>query len=122
MKAIVKKTAPYGKRVFLITWAALSAMLTAGTAKKASGGDLYVEVPAVDKAPTSVTAGAPGSFVGGSGATAIPATLVALTALGALGETTKWAETHYVTLGDASKAYWDGTAWKVGVAPAAVAP
>lgn len=70
--------------------------------------------PAVPGGVTAagVTAGTPGSFTPG-GATA-PANLAALTALGALGQTAKWTTGQYVTLGDASKAHWSGTAWATG--------
>lgn len=63
---------------------------------------------------TGVTAGAPGSFTP-SGATA-PADLTALRALGALGQTTLWDIGDYVSLGDASHAFWDGDSWEVGEA------
>lgn len=64
---------------------------------------------------TGVTVGAPGTFTP-AGAT-IPADLPALIALGDLGETTAWSGGDYVTLGDTTDAYWDGTAWTVGQAP-----
>lgn len=63
-------------------------------------------------APTGVTPGTPGSFTPAE-ATA-PATLTALQALGALGETTAWTTGQYVVLGDASHAHWNGTAWAAG--------
>ena len=63
-------------------------------------------------APTGVTAGTPGAFTPAE-ATA-PATLTALQALGALGETTAWTTGQYVVLGDASHAHWNGTAWAAG--------
>ncbi|MBD3941952.1 hypothetical protein IF188_09620 [Microbacterium sp. NEAU-LLC] len=67
--------------------------------------------------PTGVTEGAPGSFTP-SGATP-PANLAALNALGALGESsTAWALGSYVVLGDNSHAYWNGTTWVAGEAPA----
>ena len=64
--------------------------------------------------PTGVTIGTPGSFTGG----AAPQNLVALQTLGALGQTTAWGAGESVKLGDNSDAYWDGSAWVNGVAPA----
>jgi hypothetical protein len=66
--------------------------------------------------PSGVTPGTPGSFT--PEASTIPANLAALTALGALGETVAWLPGQYVVLGDASEAYWNGTAWTVGRTPA----
>jgi len=67
-------------------------------------------------APTGVTEGTPGSF---TPAGEVPANLAALQALGALGESsTAWALGSYVVLGDGSHAYWNGTAWVAGEAPA----
>lgn len=65
-------------------------------------------------APTGVTPGIPGSFT--PSGSSVPATLAALTALGALGETAAWTTGQYVSLGDASKAHWSGTAWVTGAA------
>ncbi len=62
---------------------------------------------------TGVTAGIPGAFVP---ATAVPANLVALQALGAMGETTAWTVGQNVALGDGTTAHWNGTAWAVGAA------
>lgn len=66
--------------------------------------------------PTGATPGTPGAFTPDGSAT--PATLVALQGLGSLGQTTKWAQGTYVALGDSSNAYWSGTAWVAGMAPA----
>lgn len=70
---------------------------------------------------TGVSAGAPGSFTP-SGATP-PATLAALKSNATFGDSgtskpgsTPWTTGQYVTLGDASKAYWNGTAWVAGTA------
>lgn len=63
---------------------------------------------------TGVTAGTPGAFT--PAGAPIPATLTDLQALGALGQTTAWTTGQYVNLGDASKAYWNGTAWTAGTA------
>ena len=60
---------------------------------------------------TAATAGIPGSFDND-----VPASLVALKKLGALGNTTAWTTGQYVALGDASKAYWSGAAWVKGIA------
>lgn len=77
-------------------------------------GDSWVAV----SDPTGVTAGSPGAFTP-TGAK-LPANLAALQALGPLGQTTKWAITQRVVLADASEAYWSGTVWLVGRAPAVV--
>lgn len=63
-------------------------------------------------APTGVTAGTPGSFTP-SGST-VPANLAALTALGALGQSTAWTSGQNVVLGDSSLAHWSGSAWASG--------
>jgi len=62
---------------------------------------------------TGATAGIPGSFTP-SGATA-PANLAAMSDITA-SPTTGWTTGQYVTLGDASKAYWDGDSWESGTA------
>jgi hypothetical protein len=72
----------------------------------------------------AVTVGSPGSFVGPEGSTpTVPATLAALKADDEIGTkgyagNNKWKEGQYVVLGDASEAYWNGTDWAVGRAPA----
>lgn len=63
---------------------------------------------------TGVNAGTPGSFT--PAGAAAPATLAALQALGALGETTAWTTGQYVVLGNSSQAHWDGDSWVVGAA------
>jgi hypothetical protein len=68
-------------------------------------------------ASTTVTAGAPGNFDDD-----VPASLVVLVALGALGATAAWTVGQFVNLG-AGTAYWDGGKWVAGKVPAApVAP
>jgi hypothetical protein len=68
---------------------------------------------------TNVSAGAPGSFSPAQ----LPADLAALKSNTVVGDagTSKpsaaWATGQFVTLGDASKAYWDGTAWATGMHP-----
>ena len=64
---------------------------------------------------TGATAGSPGSFTP-SGATPA-ADLAGLSACTA-SPTTAWTEGQHVVLGDASHAYWDGTTWLAGDAPA----
>lgn len=64
---------------------------------------------------TGATAGSPGSFTP-SGATA-PADLAGLNAITA-DPMTPWTEGQHVVLGDSSQAYWDGTTWLAGSAPA----
>lgn len=63
-----------------------------------------------------VIPGSPGSFYP-QGST-VPVNLLALIALGDLGETSAWALGQHVVLGDASHAYWDGDDWTAGNAPA----
>ena len=65
---------------------------------------------------TGATAGSPGSFTP-SGAT--PAADFAGLAACTASPTTAWTSGQHVVLGDASHAYWDGTAWQVGDAPGA---
>ena len=72
--------------------------------------------PPAPRATTGATAGTPGAFTGGT-----PASLTALQALGALGNTAAWTAGQYVALGDGSNAYWSGTAWVAGKVPAAPA-
>lgn len=81
-----------------------------------NGAPFWQWGPAIPGAvPASgVTAGTPGSFTP-AGSTA-PATLAALQALGALGETTAWTTGQYVVLGNASQAHWDGASWAAGAA------
>lgn len=67
-------------------------------------------------AATGVTPGTPGSLTPTNAN--VPANLTALQALGPLGETTAWTTGQYIDLGDGSKAYWSGTAWAAGTAPA----
>lgn len=63
--------------------------------------------------PTGVTAGTPGEFspVGAE----VPATIGALRALGALGQTTAWSTGEYVVIGSGN-VHWNGTDWATGVA------
>ncbi|KTR76188.1 hypothetical protein NS234_12230 [Microbacterium oxydans] len=63
---------------------------------------------------TGVNAGTPGSFT--PAGAAAPATLAALQALGALGETTAWTTGQYIVLGNSSQAHWDGDSWAAGAA------
>jgi hypothetical protein len=85
------------------------------------GGGQVIPAPTTTASITGVTAGAPGSF--SPGTASIPGTLAELKAHGTIGDTgtakptVAWTTGQYVTLGDASKAYWDGSAWVVGTAP-----
>lgn len=72
--------------------------------------------PAVPNPPTSVVAGAPGTWVPVDAD--VPADLAEMNALGALGQTTLWTVGQHMVLGDASQCYWNGTTWIAGVAPA----
>ena len=65
--------------------------------------------------PTGVVAGNPGHFTP-SGCD-VPDNLAELRALGSLGQTAAWATTQYVNLDPTGSAYWDGTAWQLGVKP-----
>jgi len=67
-------------------------------------------------AATGASSGTPGTFTP-SGATA-PADIDALSSVTA-SPSSAWAEGEYVVLGDASNAYWDGSDWAEGKAPAA---
>jgi hypothetical protein len=67
---------------------------------------------------TAITAGIPSTYTP-TNATR-PLSLGALTALGALGNTTAWTVGQYVVLGDGSEAYWDGNSWELGRKPASV--
>ncbi len=67
---------------------------------------------------TSITPGIP-STLAPANATR-PMTLGALTALGALGQTTAWTTGQYLVLGNGSEAYWDGNSWELGRKPATV--
>lgn len=46
-----------------------------------------------------------------------PARLQGARHLGPLGSTVRWKPSQYVTLADASHAWWDGTQWRVGITP-----
>lgn len=67
---------------------------------------------------TGITSGAPASLTPTNGNR--PANLTALQGLGALGSSTRWTTGNYVTLGDATEAFWTGTAWAAGRATALV--
>lgn len=67
---------------------------------------------------TGITAGIPATLTPSNGTR--PATLTALTAAGALGNSTVWTTGQYVVLGDGSEAYWDGNSWELGRKPATV--
>ena len=65
--------------------------------------------------PTGVTRGAPGTFT--PPGCDIPGTLAELTAYGSLGQTVTWTTGQYVNLDPTGSAYWNGTAWALGVKP-----
>jgi hypothetical protein len=67
---------------------------------------------------TAIIAGDPATFVPANATR--PADLADITALGALGQATAWTSGEYVQLRDGSQAYWDGTDWVAGAAPAPV--
>ena len=75
------------------------------------------EPPPTSQDPaTGASAGSPGTWTPSGGQP--PADFAALSSMTA-DPTTAWSEGQYVTLGDNSDAYWDGTNWVVGRAPAA---
>lgn len=67
---------------------------------------------------TGITAGSPATLTPTGGNR--PATLIALRAAGALGQTARWATGQYVTLGDGTEAYWDSDSWESGRAPVVI--
>jgi len=69
---------------------------------------------ATSTAATGATAGTPGAFTPTGALT--PTSLAALTGIVA-SPGTAWTTGKYVLLGDASKAYWNGTTWVAGQAP-----
>lgn len=74
----------------------------------------------INPAIASAVPGTPGQFKNAYGqvVSSMPADLAALNLLGALGNMDPWTEGQYVVLGDGSEAYWSGTAWTAGRAPA----
>lgn len=67
---------------------------------------------------TGITAGTPATLTPSNGTR--PASLAALTDLGALGNTTAWLAGQYIVLRDGSEAHWDGNSWEYGRKPATV--
>lgn len=78
-----------------------------------TAGSISIPIPA-PIAATGATAGTPGTFQP-VGAT-VPANLAAMATLTAT-PVTAWTIGQRVVLGDASEAYWNGTAYVVGRAP-----
>jgi hypothetical protein len=74
----------------------------------------YSITPLGASVATGATAGSPGSFT--PDGSLAPANLAAMASVIAT-PTTAWTSGQYVTLGDASKAYWDGDSWAAGQAP-----
>jgi len=64
--------------------------------------------------PTGVVAGTPGHFT--PTGCKVPSNLAQLQALGPLGQTAAWTTGQYVNLSPSGTAYWNGTAWALGVA------
>jgi hypothetical protein len=79
--------------------------------------------PAIPPNRVSGTGQGERHFVGDPGFV-IPQGLSALQALGALGSISAWTGDTFVTLGDGSTAWWNGTAWVAGKpgTPASPAP
>jgi hypothetical protein len=74
----------------------------------------YSITPLGASVATGATAGAPGTFT--PDGSLVPANLAAMANVIAT-PTTAWTTGQYVTLGDATKAYWDGDSWAAGQAP-----
>ncbi|MFI5840547.1 hypothetical protein ACIA8K_12645 [Catenuloplanes sp. NPDC051500] len=72
----------------------------------------YAVTPLGGTPASGATAGAPGTFTPSGSAT--PANLAAMADVDA-SPTTAWTSGQYVILGDASNAYWNGTAWAAGI-------
>lgn len=94
-----------------------------------SGASALVSVgvipPALNVFPTTATAGTPGTFSnpGDPSATIdVPDDLAEINSLGALGNTAAWATDEHVLLEGGTSAYWDGSAWVAGRAPATTTP
>lgn len=80
-------------------------------AGRSTYGDNHVVPP--PPAATGATAGTPGAFTPQGAAT--PANLAALATVTA-DPATAWTAGQSVVLGDASHAFWNGTAWAAGTA------
>jgi hypothetical protein len=74
----------------------------------------YSITPLGASVATGATAGSPGTFT--PDGSLVPANLAAMANVIAT-PTTAWTTGQYVTLGDATKAYWDGDSWAAGQAP-----
>jgi hypothetical protein len=79
------------------------------------GDDPKSAGPAGGANPTGAVPGNPGAFT--PAGCKVPTNLAQLSALGALGQTTKWPVSTYVNLDPSGSAYWNGTAWALGVSP-----
>ena len=86
-------------------------LIGATSAPGGGGGGQPVPNP-----PTGVTPGQPGTFT--PAGSDVPGNLVDLRALGALGQTAAWSNGDYVVTGDNNHAYWNGSIWQFGDAPA----
>jgi hypothetical protein len=73
----------------------------------------YSITPLGASVATGATAGTPGSFTPVD--STVPANLAAMASVIAT-PTSAWTTGQYVTLGDASTAHWDGSAWVSGAA------
>jgi hypothetical protein len=73
----------------------------------------YAITPLGSAVATGATAGSPGSFT--PSGSSVPANLAALADVIAT-PSSAWTTGQHVVLGDASKAYWNGTAWVAGQA------
>jgi hypothetical protein len=86
-----------------------------GTKTLLAPDDYPLTIAVVWPKATGATAGAPGSFTPSTYAT--PANLAALSGVDA-SPATAWTSGQFVELGNGNNAYWDGTAWRAGKAPA----
>ncbi|MEU6572290.1 hypothetical protein [Streptomyces sp. NPDC046805] len=73
----------------------------------------YAITPLGASVATGASAGTPGSF--SPDGSVVPANIAALASVIAT-PSSAWTVGQYVTLGDASKAHWDGTSWVTGTA------
>lgn len=76
-------------------------------------GPNCVVVPPDAIVSTTATAGTPGFFNGTPPADQAALELASIAAI----PNTPWTTGQWVNLGDGADAYWDGTAWEVGMAP-----
>jgi HK97 family phage major capsid protein len=94
-------------------WAVANPVDAAG---QVAGAYPFAVLQGTVTAATGATAGSPGTFTPAGAAS--PPNLAAMTGIAAT-PATAWTTGQYVILGDASNAYWNGTAWVAGQAAVA---